>query len=160
MKQLRNLLIVWFLTGLWHGASWNFVLWGLFYGLLLTGEKFCWGRALAKAPRALRHLYVMLAVVIGWCLFSFTELPALGSFCKALVGANGFSEVWACYQLRSCAFVLAAGVLCCTPLPKKLWEKCVQKAEWLMPVLCTAALAVCTACLINASYNPFLYFRF
>ena len=160
LKQLRNLLAVWLLTGLWHGASWNFVLWGLFYGLLLIGEKFCWGRAIAKAPRVLRHLYVLFAVVMGWCLFSFTELPELGTFCKALFGANGFSEVWTCYQLKSCAFMLAAGVLCCTPLPGKLWAVCSRKAEWLMPVLCTAALAVCTACLINASYNPFLYFRF
>ena len=159
-KQLRNLLIVWFLTGLWHGASWNFVLWGMFYGLLLIGEKFCWGKAIAKAPRALRHLYVMLAVVLGWSLFSFTELPALGTFLRALSGANGFAEVWTGYQLKSCALLLTAGILCCTPLPKKLWQKCSAKAEWLMPVLCTLALVVCTASLINASYNPFLYFRF
>ena len=155
-KLVRNIAIVWLLTGLWHGASWNFVLWGVFYGILLLLEKCLYGKYLEKLPRVFRHIYVMAAVIFGWTLFSFTDMAELGGFLRALFGANGFTEAWATYELRNAALLLTAGVLCCTELPEKL----LQKAEWTRPVLCGAALVICTANLVNTSYNPFLYFRF
>lgn len=159
-KQIRNLCIVWLLTGLWHGASWNFVLWGAFYGLLLIAEKFLFGKKLAKAPRIVQHFYVAAAVLFGWVLFSFTELPALGRFLCAMFGENGGAEAWTAYRVLSSFPLLLTGMLCCTPLPKKLWNRCKARAEWLYPAACCTALLLCTADLVNASYNPFLYFRF
>jgi len=159
-KLVRNLAIVWLLTGLWHGASWNFVLWGAFYGILLILEKLVYGRLLEKLPRILRHIYVMAAVLFGWALFAFTDLAALGTFLRSLFGANGFTEAWMAYELRSAGLLLIVGMLCCTPLPKKILQKLLNRAEWMQPLLCGASLVICTANLVNASYNPFLYFRF
>ena len=88
-KQVRNILLVWTLTGLWHGAAWNFLLWGLYFGVLLLGEKFWWGKALERAPSPLRHLYAMVIVVLGWVLFRCEGLSAVGSYLGAMFGLSG-----------------------------------------------------------------------
>ena len=201
VRMLRNIFIVWCLTGLWHGASWNFVLWGLYYGILLLLEKVVWRQWLAgvfeargiRLPGWLAHVYTMMLVVLGWALFSFTDLAALGGFLAALFGANGLCDSWVLYQAATCLPLLVAGVIGCTPLPKKIWNRLVGAAgnntdpaqatansadglqisgnnnaapqttgrgAWLIPVAVIAGLLICTAFLVNASYNPFLYFRF
>ncbi len=159
-KMLRNIFVVWFLTGLWHGASWNFVLWGLYFGVLLLIEKVFLRRLLEHAPGAVRHLYALVLIVLGWVFFSFTDLSAMGGFFLSLAGAHGFFEAWAGYQLLGCLPLLAVAALACTPWPKKVWEKLTAKAPWLLPVCSVLALVLCCAYLVDASYNPFLYFRF
>ena len=176
LRMLRNIFVVWFLTGLWHGASWNFALWGLFYGIILLFEKVLLKKPLEKAPAWLCHVYTMVLVMLGWALFSFTDLSQLGIFLKGLFGANGFADRWVLYQLVHGWPLLVAGVIGCTPLPKRLWMKALAgkgagtdsavapirlgRFGWAIPVLCAAALLVCTAYLVNAGFNPFLYFRF
>ena len=88
-RHLRNMLIVWFLTGLWHGAAWNFVLWGLYYGVLLALEKYVWGRRLERLPKAVRHMYTLLIVVFGFVIFVFDDCGALGTYFKSMAACAG-----------------------------------------------------------------------
>ena len=164
LKMLRNIFIVWFLTGLWHGASWNFVLWGIYYGVVLLCEKLFLLKALKKAPAFVQHIYSVVLIMFGWALFSFTDFSELGAFLSALFGGNGLLESWTVYEFLTCIPLLAAGIIGATKLPVFLWKKFEGRfcavAAWGRPVLCLLSLAACTACLVNASYNPFLYFRF
>lgn len=166
-KWVRNILIVWLATGLWHGASWNFVLWGLGYGLLLLGEKCLWGKGLSKC-RVLNHVYVMLFVTLGFVLFNADGVREGISAIGAMFGRGSLpgTSPETLYYLRSYAVVLALGILGATPLPKKLLERVrstrIGGRAWniLGPVALTALLLLCTAYLVDGSYNPFLYFRF
>ena len=166
-KWVRNILIVWLATGLWHGAAWNFVLWGLGYGLLLLGEKCLWGKGLAKC-RVLNHVYVMLFVTLGFVLFNADGVREGLSAIGAMFGLGRLPGMTAesLYYLRSYAGVLLLGILGATPLPRKLAERARrtrtgEKAwEILTPVILTVLLLICTAYLVDGSYNPFLYFRF
>lgn len=166
-KWVRNILVVWLATGLWHGASWNFVLWGLGYGLLLLGEKCLWGKGLAKC-RVLNHLYVMLFVTLGFVLFNAESVQAGFSAMGAMFGLGHLPGLTAesLYDLKSYAGVLLLGILGATPLPKRLAERVrstrLGARAWklLAPLALTALLLVCTAYLVDGSYNPFLYFRF
>ena len=88
VKQIRNILIVWLLTGLWHGASWNFVLWGLYYGVLLILEKFVLDKVLKKLPAFFQHFYALFVVIIGWVLFAFEDMTAMGDYFKFMFGAH------------------------------------------------------------------------
>ena len=163
--QLRNIAVVWLLTGLWHGASWNFVLWGVYYGVLLVLEKLFLLRWLEKAP-VLNRIYTLLAVLLGWVLFAFDDLGAGWSFLRVLFGGGaGLVTENALYQLRSYLPLLAVCAVGSTPLLKGLYEKLREtKREGL--VLTADVLRVLTlfglslAYLISGSYNPFLYFRF
>ena len=166
-RNILNLLIVWALTGFWHGAAWNFVFWGLFYAVLLMAEKFFLLPALKKG-RVLPHVYVLLAVTLGFVLFDAASLKDALHQLGTLFGAGTASGLGteALYMLRSYGVVLALAALGATPLPAMLWKK-VQEAKSLAPVLtvaeplCTfALLALCTAFLVDGSFNPFLYFRF
>ena len=163
--QLRNIAVVWLLTGLWHGASWNFVLWGVYYGVLLVLEKLFLLRWLEKAP-VLNRIYTLLAVLLGWVLFAFDDLGAGWSFLRVLFGGGaGFVTENALYQLRSYLPLLAVCTLGSTPLLKRLYEK-LRETEREGLVLTADVLRVLTlfglslAYLISGSYNPFLYFRF
>ena len=166
-RNILNICIVWMLTGLWHGAAWNFIFWGLFYAALLMAEKFFLLPALQKG-RLLPHVYVLLAVTLGFVIFDAASmndaLHRLGLLFG--VGAVPGPGTEALYMLRSYGIVLALAVLGATPLPAMLWKK-VREATPLTPVftvaepLCTLALlALCTAFLVDGSFNPFLYFRF
>ena len=171
-RIILNLLVVWACTGFWHGASWNYVLWGLYYFLLLALEKFVCPRFFQKLPKALSHVYLLLAVNFGWMLFRCEDLSWLGVQLRGIFCLNGntFSDYETLTTLKANVFFLAAAILACTPLVKRLGEKLhalgetsctaatlTSLGESLVPVL-TVLLA--TAVLVGESYNPFLYFRF
>ncbi|MBQ3103358.1 MAG: MBOAT family protein, partial [Oscillospiraceae bacterium] len=171
-RIILNRLVVWACTGFWHGASWNYVLWGLYYFLLLALEKFVCPRFFQKLPKALSHVYLLLAVNFGWMLFRCEDLSWLGVQLRGIFCLNGntFSDYETLTTLKANVFFLAAAILACTPLVKRLGEKLhalgetsctaatlTSLGESLVPVL-TVLLA--TAVLVGESYNPFLYFRF
>ena len=163
-KLLRNLLLVWAATGLWHGAAWNFVLWGLFYAVLLIAEKFALLPKLQKHP-AIGRVYTLLFVLLGFVLFDAPSLSAAASRIAGLFGGAG-AGVQSLYYLKSYAVVLLLAVLGATPLPKRLLARlrknrvCGVLLDVLEPIVLVALLALCTAYLIDGSFNPFLYFRF
>ena len=159
-RWLRNILIVWMLTGLWHGASWNFVLWGLVFAALLILEKLAPG--LARLPALPARLYVMGAVTLSFVLFNAEGLGQAGQDLAGLFGLAGLPGVTAqsLYQLRSFAVLLLAGILGATPWPKRWGEALLRRRPWLQTLAMIAMLLLCTACLVDGSFNPFLYFRF
>ena len=166
-RWIFNIAVVWAATGLWHGAAWNFVAWGIFFAVLLVLEKLFLKKWLDRAP-ARGHIYVMLLVIISFVLFDATSLRGAGETIGAMFGAGGLPAVSfeALYNLRSYAVVLILGIIGSTPLPKLAVERIrktsggavlINAAE---PVALVALLAVSTAFLIDGSFNPFLYFRF
>ena len=166
-RWIFNIAVVWAATGLWHGAAWNFVAWGIFFAVLLVLEKLFLKKWLERAP-ARGHVYVMLLIIISFVLFDATSLRGAGETIGAMFGAGGLPAVSfeALYNLRSYAVVLILGIIGSTPLPKLAVERIrktsggavlINAAE---PVVLIALLAVSTAFLIDGSFNPFLYFRF
>lgn len=148
-RQIFNILVVWLLTGLWHGASWNFVLWGGYYAALLILEK-CWMlKAGEKLPPVLRRMLTMVLVMLGWALFYFENLGALGAFLGRLFTAVPSAGI--AFYLP----VTALGCLCATPALKRV--KLPDAVRW---GLCVVLLLLCVASLARQSYNPFIYFRF
>ncbi|MCI9605325.1 MAG: MBOAT family protein [Oscillospiraceae bacterium] len=162
-RLLFNLLIVWAATGIWHGASWNFLLWGLYYGFLLVLEKFFLGRYLERCPRWLQHCYTLFFIAIGWALFAVEDFSHLGPYLSAMLGfaPGGLTSGAVLYYLRSYLPMLLTAAAASTPLAKKLWDRLGEKPRLaLLPILLLAGLLLCTAYLVDATYNPFLYFRF
>lgn len=163
-RTLVNLMVVWGLTGLWHGASWNFALWGLYFGILLILERLFLGKWLEKLPKWLSNLYMLVLVVLGWALFDFTEMSELGPYLASLftVGKAGVISHDALVYAANYLPVLIAACIGSTPIVKKLHDGIIAKkgGEWLDAVLVAAALILCTAALVNGGYNPFIYFRF
>ena len=158
-RWVFNILVVWMLTGLWHGASWNFVLWGLLFALVLLVEK--WIPALQKLPAVFRHLYVLLIVMGSFVLFNAESLAQAASDLAGLFGGLPLVSQEALYCLRSYGVVIAVSVVGATPLPKRLAARIPEKAMAVLePLALTALLLVCTAYLVDGSFNPFLYFRF
>ena len=160
VKWLRNVLVVWMLTGIWHGANWNFMLWGLYYGVLLLVEKLWLGRYL-KNP-VLSHLYVILLTAFGFVLFHHTNAAEAVAEIGRMLGLGGL-PVWnetAVYYLKSYAVLLIAGLVASTPYPRRLAERLSGKCAILQPVCVLILLLLVTACLVDGSFNPFLYFRF
>ncbi|MGM9549753.1 MAG: MBOAT family O-acyltransferase [Faecousia sp.] len=161
-RWVFNILTVWMLTGLWHGAAWNFVLWGLLFAALLLMEK--WVPALQKLPAALRHGYVLLAVMLSFVLFNAESLKQAGIDFASMFGFGGLKMTSAetVYYLKSYAVLFALGILGCTPVVKKAAERIARTKVG--PVLEIAMmltlLIVCTAYLVDGSFSPFLYFRF
>lgn len=161
IKWVRNILAVWLLTGLWHGASWNFVLWGGSFALFLMAEK--WIPRLKNLPGVLGHFYVMLVITLSFVLFNGDSLTQVGQDFAGLFGGLGLPlvTVESLYYLRSYALVFLIGIVGATPLPKMLAEKVPERtASGLWLVLMTGLLILCTAYLVDGSFNPFLYFRF
>ena len=159
-RWFLNILAVWMLTGLWHGASWNFVLWGLVFAVFLVLEKGIPG--LRRLPKGLSNAYVMLVVVLSFVLFNAESISQAGADLAGMFGRAGLPLVTAesLYQLKSFAVLFLLGILGATPLPKKWGEAMAQKAPWLDAAAMLALLLVCTAYLVDGSFNPFLYFRF
>lgn len=162
-RQIINLLVVWGLTGLWHGASYNFLLWGLYYGLLLILEKFVLKRFLDKLPAALQHIYTMFIVIIGWGLFYFTDMSQLGSFLTDLFNfGDGLCGDQALTLILNYLPLLIVAAIASTPLGAKLYSRFSDTRHiWILETLfCIVILLISTASLVDQSYNPFLYFRF
>ena len=159
---IRNTLIVWLLTGLWHGASWNFILWGLYYGVLIILEKFVFRRLLERTPSALRHILTMLAVVFGWVIFEITSPASELEFVKAMLGFGGsFANSFTLNALHNYAVTFIAAIAISTGIPLKICKKLPEKrADTLSLVGEAAGMTACIACLVDSGYNPFLYFNF
>lgn len=162
-RQILNLLIVWGLTGLWHGAAYNFVLWGLYYGLLLILEKFVLKKFLDRLPSFVQHIYTLFIIIIGWGLFYFTDVGQLGEFMVDLFNfGNGICGDQAFNLIMSNLPMLIIAAVASTPLAKMLYTRFEHRRFMWIPetLYCIGVLAVSTASLVNQSYNPFLYFRF
>lgn len=164
-RQALNLLIVWSLTGFWHGAGWNFVMWGLYYFVILFIEKLFLLKALDKLPKFFRHVYALLLIVIGWVIFASDDVSVLLPYLGSMFGANGAVGGMDVYTLFTKAVLL---IICCvasTELPKRLFLSATgamnEKAAFtIKSVMTIALLALSMILLIGDSYNPFLYFRF
>ena len=165
IKWFRNIFVVWFLTGFWHGAAWNFIVWGLYFAVLLVLEKI-WLKKVLDKSKAFSHIYVMFLVIISFVIFNATDMGEAARYIAAMFGFGGvpaYSAEWL-YYLRSYAVVLVIGIVGATPLPKKIFTKLSEKNEKLFnviePVVLVGLMIVMTAYLVDGSFNPFLYFRF
>ncbi len=162
-RQIINMSVVWFLTGLWHGASWNFILWGVYFGILLIIEKTFLLKALKKAPAIVRHIYALFFIVLGWVLFYFENMGEMGVFLGRLFGAQGFGlSVNTGAAILSFLPLMIAAAVISTPLLTNTFHRI--KSSGVRMVLentgCVLSLLLCTASLAGSSYNPFLYFKF
>ncbi len=169
-RTIFNLITTWALTGIWHGATLNFLLWGLYFALLLILEKFVFARLLSRLPSALSHIYALIFIALGWVIFaSDGSIEGLDGLSLALrlfgIGCDSIASERALYELWRNLPFLAIAVLGATPLPRKIYLKTQTKArtvslafvDTLMPL---GALILCVAYIIGSGYNPFLYFRF
>lgn len=166
-RQYFNLAVVWLLTGLWHGASWNFVLWGLFYLILLVTEKAFLLRLLERnrLTRVLGHIGALLLVGIGWMIFDHTDLGEAFRIIGGLfgIGTAGFAAATVSWQALRLLSLLAVSVAAATPYPTRLWNRLTGRRPALTvlePVLLVAVLALSVACAVRSDYSPFLYFNF
>ncbi len=169
LRHIFNLLVVWLLTGFWHGASWNFVLWGLYYGVILILEKYVYGKYLEKLPGIVQHIYSMLLVMIGWEIFVFTDFSEGLQFLRALVGGfgAGLANTGTVYLLYNNIILLILLTAGCTQLPARIGKSIEQRLSdkgtvlVVVQIVFYAVIALLSlAWLVDASYNPFLYFRF
>lgn len=162
-RTIVNLFAVWSLTGLWHGAAWNYVLWGLYYFVLLTAERLIGQARLARVPRALRHILTMALVIVGWVLFAIEDFGALGAYLFAMFSlSGGVLSTQAAVWVLSYLPLMALAALASLPFAANFVRRKNQSApvRWGAPVYCLLLLAAGTAALAAQSYNPFLYFRF
>lgn len=165
IKWFRNIFVVWLLTGFWHGAAWNFIVWGLYFAVLLVLEKL-WLKKYLDKSKVLRHVYVMLLVIISFVIFNAADMGEAMRYIAAMFGAGDVPAVSTelFYYLRSYAVVIAVAVIGSTPFPKKLISRLSEKHEKLFnvvePIVLIGLLIVMTAYLVDGSFNPFLYFRF
>ena len=167
-KLVRNILIIWMLTGFWHGASWNFIIWGLLFGVLLTIEKLVIGDKIEKIPKVIRHLYVLFVVMISFIIFNSNDIISAFHNISGLFGGGGevFINDVCLYYLNSYGLILLMACFGATPICKNLVEKISKNKTGkkiiniLEPVYLGVLLLIVTTYLIDGSYNPFLYFRF
>ena len=165
-KWIRNIMIVWFLTGFWHGASWNFIIWGMYFGFILLIEKLYIGKYLKKT-KVFKYIYSLLIIIIGFLIFNTTNVSDIINSVKNmfLINKIPFYSLETLYYLRSNLVLLIVSILAATPLFKNIILK-VKKTKFkvvvdvLEPIVYIVLLTLCTAFLIDASFNPFLYFRF
>lgn len=167
-RLMLNLFVVWFLTGLWHGASWNFVLWGLYFGLLIGLEKLFLGSWLERLWRPVRHAYLIAAALFGWVLFGLEDIASIANYIGTMLGLRGSALLNGTdmYNLRNYGFLLVILVISATPLAARVTSLLQRRAALQAAVsiadyaLLAGMLFASTAYLIDGTYNPFLYFRF
>ncbi|MBO5461301.1 MAG: MBOAT family protein [Ruminococcus sp.] len=165
-KHIRNILVVWSLTGLWHGAAWNFIFWGMYYGILLLLEKYILSKVLDKLPSFVQHLYTMVIVMISWVLFASPTLGSAVSYVGAMfgVGGTGFFDAESFYYLKSTLILGIIAAVCSTPIVYRYFSRLLtareQYKQIIAAVIYMLIFFICVAYLVNATYNPFLYFRF
>ena len=161
-RWVFNTLAVWFLTGMWHGASWNFILWGLLYAVFLMIEK--WVPALQKLPTVLRRFYVLFVVLLGWILFNATDLSQAVSDLQCMFGFGGLPAISpeTLYYLRSYGLLFVVGIIGSTPVVRDTANRIYKTkvGAVLEPILLILLLLICTGYLVDGSFSPFLYFRF
>ncbi len=168
LKLLRNIFVVWCLTGIWHGANWTFIIWGLMFGILLIIEKIFLLKALDKIPKIFRHIYVLFVVMISFIIFNATDIRQAIYQIKGLFGVNGETIInsYTLYYLKSYLVIFIIAIIGSTPLLKNIIEKLKQRSKinkiinLFEPIAIMALLLISTAYLVDNSYNPFLYFRF
>lgn len=167
LRQCVNIMIVWFLTGFWHGANWNFMIWGVYFGVILLCEKLFLLKVLKKLPKVLGHIYALILIVIGWGIFAFDDFKQLGRNFKNMFGISDIALIndKAIAWLTSYAVTFVILIAASTPLIKKLGGLVKKGAPVLygcvlQPVMVIGLLVLCTAYLAGNSFNPFLYFRF
>jgi len=175
-KQIRNIAIVWFLTGMWHGASWNYIVWGVYYGILLIMEKFVWGQALKKLPRFIQHVYAFFIVVVGFTIFVFEDWGALGRYLMQMLGVagNGLIGTEFLYYFRNYGLLFLFCMALAMPLYPWILKKIKEwkKKGWFHEMIFGSVIKgvtvvfyltffmIAVAYLVSDTYNPFLYFRF
>lgn len=164
LKWIRNILIVWLLTGLWHGAAWNFVFWGLYFGILLILEKVFLEKYLKKLPKFLTHVYVLLIVIISFIIFNGESISQIMQNIGGLVGSSNIPLISpeSIYYFKSYFIVILIGIIGATPILKNIvnsnkLSKIVNLAE---PIFLLVILVICTSYIVDGSFSPFLYFRF
>lgn len=167
-RHILNLLIVWMLTGLWHGAQWNFMFWGLYYGVILILEKYLWGSKIEKLPAAVQHIYAFVLVLFGWVFFFSPTLGYAGQYLKVMfgIGAKGIFDKQGFFMIFTNWLLIVIAILASAPRGYNLLKKitgCWQSEEVRAIVTCAVYIAMfllCIAFLVTETYNPFLYFRF
>lgn len=168
LKHIRNILVVWMLTGLWHGASWNFIIWGIYFGVILIIEKYFLNKILEKLPRVIRNIYAMFIVMISFIIFSSDDISSALVAIKGLFSFSSlkFSNDFIIYYIRSYGVILIGGLVLCTPLIKNVINKLRENKilnyiiNIFEVIVLVLVLVIITSMLIDSSYNPFLYFRF
>lgn len=166
VKHIRNILVVWFLTGLWHGASWNFVVWGMYYGILLLFEKYILSKVLNRLPGFVQHIYALFFVVIGWVFFFSPDLQYAVSYIGLMFGkgASGFMGTAGAYYLLTNLLLFMIAIIGSTPIVHQVFKALIFKPRRKRIKSAVAVyiliFIIVVAYLVNATYNPFLYFRF
>ncbi|MBQ8077323.1 MAG: MBOAT family protein [Eubacterium sp.] len=161
-RVIFNLMVVWLLTGLWHGAAWNFIMWGVYYGVLLILEKYVFSGVIKKLPSPVRHILTMVIVMLGWVFFSAPTLTEAVHYIGAMFGqGGGFADSQSAYLLSANWLPLIIGMFCATPIYKKVAEVLPEKLVNILRIVAIPLLLVlCIIFMISETYNPFLYFRF
>ncbi|MBR6725768.1 MAG: MBOAT family protein [Clostridia bacterium] len=164
-KTYRNIFVVWFLTGFWHGASWNYILWGLYYFALLVIEKTFLLKWLKKAPAFVSHIYTLFFVVLGWLLFVFEDMGAGSIYLGNMfgIGVTSFANAGDFYDIWRNILFIAILAIGATPYPRKMFYKLYDKHSWSRVAACAGGAVIMlfsVAYLVDSSFNPFLYFRF
>ena len=164
-RHYLNIAVVWFLTGFWHGANWNFMLWGAYFGLILIIEKSFLLKALKKIPAFFRHFYSVLLIMFGWMIFYFTDMSEMGLCFRSMfgIGTDIFADAPSVFRFIRCIPFLVVCIIACTPLPKRIYEKLFNKYNafrYASPVILVVSLFFCIMYLVASSFHPFIYYIF
>jgi alginate O-acetyltransferase complex protein AlgI len=163
-KQLLNILFVWFLTGVWHGASWNYILWGVYFGVLLIVEKLGLLKILKRLPSFVQHFYSLFFIAVGWMIFANEDFGVMNNYLQMMFGFKQlpFINDLTKFYLRDNLVLILMLILASTPVFKRFYRDKIEKTHYdkLMPILVLVGLIFCVAYLVDGAYNPFLYFRF
>ena len=165
LKQYRNIAIVWLLTGFWHGANWNYILWGVYFGIILMLEKTFLLKVLSKIPKVFSHIYALFLIGIGWLIFFFTDMSLGWSIFTSMFGGGGavFTTATVNYDILRNLLLLAICAIGSTPYPKKLYYYLANRFkafEYASPVFTCGSFLMCTAYMVDSTFSPFLYYIF